>query len=80
MVVWVADNTSILLYIFVANFLLYLGFYIGMKFLVGERPTNSSIVFLTLSPCFLVVVCAFFFYKVKNTNKSPAELKLPRLS
>ena len=73
--VWVADNTSILLYIFVTNFLLYLGFYIGMKFHVGERPTNPCIIFLTLSLCFLGAACIFFYNKVKDTNTSPAESK-----
>ena len=75
MVVWVADNTSILLYIFVTNFLLYLVFYICMKFHVGERPTNSCIVFLTLSLCFLFSACFFFYIKVKDTNKSAAKSK-----
>ena len=59
---------SAFLAIFLANFFLYLTFYLVMKLYVGEWPTNSCWLFLALTILCAVPALIHFVESVKDTS------------
>jgi len=62
---------SVLLFIFLANVAMYLGFYVAMKRLAKERLTWPPLVFSILAALFMAPALYFFQAEVKKTGDGP---------
>ena len=70
------DLPEIFLVIFLANFFLYLAFYLFMKLRAKEMPSAPCWTFLALTILCAIPALYFFYNKVKITNVSAAESKM----
>ena len=62
---------SVLLFIFLANVAMYLGFYVAMKRLAKERLTWPPLVFSIMAALFMAPALYFFQAEVKKTGDGP---------
>ena len=63
---------SLLLFLFLANVSMYLGFYLAMKKMTGERLTWPTFIFMILACAFMAPALYFFGAKVKSTRAGAA--------
>jgi len=65
--------SNFLLYLFIINMAIYLAYYIGMKFLSGEKLSYLALWYLVLSMSCSIPAMYYFIHKEKNSNVSAAE-------